>query len=90
MDALPLADHVCLYVVIAPPVGVLGMVFLLTVLLSSRPNTGIPLTSLTPVLDRMLTLCLFIDVGKTIGERLVGGFRVFEAHDRKRQVVLQS
>ena len=90
MDALPLADHVCLYVVIAPPVGVLGMVFLLTVLLSSRPNTGIPLTSLTLVLARMLTLCLFIDVGKTIGERLVGGFRVFEAHDRKRQVVLQS
>ena len=58
MDAPPLADHVFLYVVIALPVGVLGMVFLLTVLLSSRPNTGILPTSLTPVLDRMLTLCL--------------------------------
>ena len=76
--------------VIALPIGVLVMVFLLTVLLSSRPNTGILPTSLTPVFDRMLTLCLFIDVGKTIGERLVGGFRVLEAYDRKRQVVLQS
>ena len=89
MDAPPLADHVFLSVVIAPLVDVLGMVFLLTVLLSSRPNTGIPLTSLTPVLDRMLTLCLFIDVGKTVGGHLVGGFRLFEAHDRKHQVVLQ-
>ena len=89
MDAPPLADHVFLYVVIALPVGVLGMVFLLTVLLSSRPNTGFPLTSLTPVLDRMLTLCLFIDVGETVGGHLVGGFWLLEARDRKRQVVLQ-
>ena len=31
----------------------------------------------------------FIDVGKTIGGHLVGGFQLLEAHDRERQVVLQ-
>ena len=90
MDALSLADHIFLSMVIAFPVGVLGIVFILTVLLSSRPNTGTLPTSLTPVLDRMLTLCLFIDVGETIGGHLAGGFRLLKTHDQKRQVVLQS
>ena len=63
---------------------------MLTLLLTRWLDTGLTRFVLTPVLSHLLTLVLVFDfAGGRLGEFLVDRLRLFEAYDRRQEVVLQ-